>query len=108
MIARIWHGWTTPENADAYETLLLEKIFPDIESMDIPGYRSIDLYRRESDSDEVEFITLMTFDSLESVRNFVGKDYERAHVPEEARRVLSRFDERSQHYEIRERRTYSP
>ncbi len=105
MIARIWHGWTTPENADAYETLLREKIFPDIEAMEIPGYRSIDLFRRTlASGEEVEFVTLMTFDSLDSVRGFVGDDYERAHVPEEARRVLSRFDERSRHYEIRERR----
>lgn len=107
MIARIWHGWTTPENADAYETLLREKIFPDIEALGIPGYRSIDLLRRTlASGEEVEFVTLMTFDSLDAVRGFVGDDYERAHVPEEARNVLSRFDERSRHYEIRERRRY--
>ena len=108
MIARIWHGWTTPENADAYEALLRETIFPDIEAMEIPGYRGIDLLRRvpSEGSKEMEFITVMTFDSLDSVRSFVGEDYARAHVPAEARKVLSRFDERSQHYEIRERRRY--
>ncbi|MEZ5357487.1 MAG: antibiotic biosynthesis monooxygenase [Candidatus Zixiibacteriota bacterium] len=100
MIVRIWHGWTTPENADAYETLLLNKVIPGIEVMNIEGYRSIKVFRRPLES-EVEFITMMYFDSLESVRNFMGEDYSVAHVPPKARAVLSHFDERSQHYEVR-------
>lgn len=100
MICRIWHGWTTPENADVYERLLEEEIFVGIAGRDIPGYRGIRLLRRQ-DGDEVEFVTIMTFDSLESVRRFAGEDYEAAFVPPAARAVLARFDERSQHYEIR-------
>lgn len=101
MIARIWHGWTTPENADAYESLLRHEIFVGIQGRQIPGFREIQLCRRSLEA-EVEFITIMWFDSLDAVRAFAGEDYEVAVVPAKARELLSRFDERSQHYEIRE------
>lgn len=106
MIIRVWHGWTTPENADIYENLLKTEIFPGIAVKNIPGYRGIELLRRETGG-EVEFITQMRFDSLQSVKDFQGEDYETAYVPEKARQVLSRFDARSQHYEIRETLRYA-
>ena len=101
MISRIWHGYTTHENADLYENLLKEEIFVGIRDRKIPGFREIQLFRREIGT-EVEFITVMWFDSLEAVRIFAGDDYEVAVVPPKARAVLSHFDERSQHYEVRE------
>jgi heme-degrading monooxygenase HmoA len=100
MISRIWHGWTTPENADVYEGLLKEEIFTGIRNRHIHGFKDIQLHRRNI-GDEVEFVTIMFFDSLAAVREFAGEDYERAVVPPKARAVLSHFDERSQHYEIR-------
>ena len=103
MISRIWHGWTTPGNADIYEKLLQEEIFVGIQNRHIRGFRGIQLLRREV-KEEVEFVTMMSFDSLEAVREFAGEDYEVAVVPEKARAVLSRFDERSQHYEVRAER----
>ncbi len=105
MVSRIWHGWTTPENADTYENLLRTEIFPGIASKNVFGYRGIQLLRRPLD-DEIEFITIMWFESWDSVKQFAGEDYERAYVPSKARKVLSRFDDRSQHYDIRERITY--
>ena len=102
MISRIWHGYTTPENADTYEGLLKEEIFTGIRDRNIQGFREIQLFRRNA-GDEVEFITVMWFDSLDAVRIFAGDDYEAAVVPPKARAVLKRFDERSQHYEVRER-----
>jgi heme-degrading monooxygenase HmoA len=103
MISRIWHGWTTPANADIYEALLLDEIFTGIQGRNISGFKSIQLLRREA-SDEAEFVTIMLFDSLDAVREFAGEDYEAAVVPEKARKVLSHFDERSQHYEVRAQR----
>jgi hypothetical protein len=50
-------------------------------------------------------ILFMLFDSLEAVREFAGEDYEAAVVPTKARELLSHFDERSQHYEIRTERS---
>ena len=99
MIARIWHGWTSPANADAYEELLKQEIFVGIQERNISGYAGIELLRRKLDQEE-EFITIMWFDSLDAVRLFAGEDYEVAVVPPKARALLSRFDARSQHYEI--------
>ena len=105
MIERIWHGWTTHENADVYENLLRTKIFPGIASKNIPGYSGIRLLRRPLD-EEIEFITIMRFGSLDDVIGFVGEDYEKSYVPPKAREVLARFDDRSQHYEVREQIEY--
>jgi heme-degrading monooxygenase HmoA len=100
MISRIWHGWTTPGNADPYESLLQHEILLGIQDRRIAGFRGIQLLRRNL-ATEVEFVTMMWFDSIEAVRVFAGEDYEAAVVPPQARALLSRFDERSQHYEIR-------
>jgi antibiotic biosynthesis monooxygenase (ABM) superfamily enzyme len=101
MIYRIWHGWTTPDNADAYESLLKSKIFTGIRDRQLVGYKGIHLLRRDV-GDEVEFVTIMRFDSMEAVRAFAGENYEAAVVPPKAEALLSRFDARSQHYEVRE------
>lgn len=97
MIARIWHGWTTPQNADAYENLLKEKVFVGIGARNITGYLGVQLLRREIEQ-EVEFTTIMWFDSIENVKEFTGnEDYEEAHVPDAARALLSRFEARAVH-----------
>jgi heme-degrading monooxygenase HmoA len=100
VIVRLWHGWTAPEHADAYERLLEEEIFRGIAARAISGYRGIELLRR-STGGEVEFVTVMRFDSIEAVRAFAGEDYEVAVVPPAARRLLSRFDARSAHFELK-------
>jgi antibiotic biosynthesis monooxygenase (ABM) superfamily enzyme len=100
MISRIWHGWTHPANADTYETLLKSEIFTGIQNREIPGYHGIQLLRRQA-GEEVEFVTIMWFDSIEAVRFFAGEDYEAAVVPASARKVLAHFDARSQHYEVK-------
>ncbi len=97
MIARIWHGWATRENADRYEALLRAEILPGIGR--IEGYRGAYLLR--SDGAEVEFVTVTLWATIEAIRAFAGDDYERAVVPPEARRLLDRFDERSRHYGVR-------
>jgi len=103
MICRVWHGWVTKENADSYERIVRGEVIPGIEARRIPGFRSIDLMRREREHD-VEFMTLMWFDSLDNVRDFMGEDYDLAHVPPQARAVLAAFDERAAHYEVLDRR----
>ena len=79
------------------------EVIPGIEARRIPGFRSIDLVRRDV-GDEVEFVTIMWFDHLDAVKAFVGDDHEVAHVPDRAQQVLARFDERSAHYEVLDRR----
>ncbi len=100
MIARIWHGYTTPDNANLYESLLKTEIFREIESKMILGFRNIQLLRRPL-QEEVEFITIIWFDSLDAVKQFAGPDYEKAVVLEKARSLLKRYDQTSQHYEVK-------
>jgi heme-degrading monooxygenase HmoA len=98
MIGRVWHGWTTPANAAEYQRLLTEDIFPEIAAKGVRGYRGIQLLRQDLE-DEVEFKTIMWFDSWEAVREFAGEDHQKAYVPPEARALLKRFDAHSRHYE---------
>ena len=103
MICRLWRGWTTPENAEAYERVVRGEVIPGIEARKIPGFRHIDLMRRDLGG-EIEFQTLMWFDSLDAIIAFIGEDYAVSHVPEQSRSVLKRFDERAAHYEVIDRR----
>jgi len=96
MIARLWHGWTKPENADAYEELLRTQILPGIRRKQ--GCTGIHLFRRPV-GNEVEFVTLLFFESLDAVRAFAGEDCETAVVPPAAQKLLARFDVKSAHYE---------
>lgn len=103
MICRLWRGWTTPSNADAYERIVRGEVIPGIPRASIPGFRHIDLMRRDL-GDEVEFQTLMWFDSLDAIKAFSGEDYSVSHVPAAAQAVLTRFDERAAHFEVLDRR----
>ena len=104
-IKRIWHGWTTPENVGIYEKLLHDEVFPGIEAKQIPGYRSIELLRQDHEKN-MEFITIMTFDSLQNVIDFQGEDYARCYVPDAARKVPECRDQYSCHDELKEVRKY--
>ena len=96
MIIRLWHGWTKPDKAAAYEQLLRTKILPGIHR--VKGYQGTYLLQRPA-GEEVEFITLTKWESLEAIREFAGADSEAAVIPAEARALLSRFDARSVHFE---------
>ena len=104
MIARIWHGFTTGENAGPYRKLLEHEVLPGIAAKGVVGYRGAELLSTRSGSDEVEFVTILWFDSWDAVKRFAGEDFERAYVPPRARELLARFDERSRHYELELRR----
>ena len=103
MICRLWRGWTTPGNADAYEAIVRGEVIPGIEARHIAGFQHIDLMRRET-GDDVEFQTLMWFDNLDAIKAFMGEDYSVSHVPLEARAVLNSFDDRAAHFEVIDRR----
>jgi len=95
MITRMWRGWTAAENADAYERFLLEELFPAMQH--IAGFRSAEVLRRD-DGDEVAFVTLTRFESLDAVRAFAGDEYEVPVLEPPALALLSRYDERAEHY----------
>ena len=98
MISRIWHGYTSLENAESYENTLKSEVMAEIAGKEIEGFHELKLLRRPM-GDEVEFVTIMRFDSLKAIKAFAGEDYEKAFVPAAAQKVLKRFDERVKHYE---------
>ena len=97
MIARVWHGYATPQHADAYEAMLKPELLPGVSLK--RGYRGSHLLRRNLGA-EVEFITILFFETLDDIKALTGPDYETAVIPEERRRYLSRFDARATHYEV--------
>jgi heme-degrading monooxygenase HmoA len=98
MISRIWHGWTTRENADKYELLLRADVLPGIHR--IRGYTGAYLLRRDAANNEVEFVTMTQFTDINAVIEFAGSDYERAVIEPGASKLLSHHDTRSAHYNI--------
>lgn len=99
MIVRIWHGWTEPANADAYQELLETNVVPGIFAREIPGLVSLDTLRRRADNGEMEFVTIMKFDDWSAVEVFAGPGTTSV-VPAAAQELLSRYDQHSQHYEL--------
>jgi antibiotic biosynthesis monooxygenase (ABM) superfamily enzyme len=99
MIARIWHGWTKRADAKVYEDMLCDEIFPSIAARRIPGYGGAELFIRE-DGDEVEFVTLLRFESMDGAKKFAGADANRPVIYPGVERLLTRMDERSRHYRV--------
>jgi heme-degrading monooxygenase HmoA len=97
VIARIWHGYTKPENADAYEKTLKPELLPGISK--VKGYKGSFLLRKTTET-EVEFVTIMLWHSIDDIRAVAGPHYEVAIVPENRRQYLVRFDAESAHYDI--------
>ncbi len=97
MIARIWYGYAKPDHADAYEAMLKPEPLPGLGK--VPGYRGSYVLRRPL-GDEVEFITILLWDSIDAIRAVAGPDYETAVVPEERRQHLTRYDAKAAHYEV--------
>ncbi len=107
MNRRIWRGYTRPENADAYEHLLNTLMFPAIEGMRIPGYRSMEFLRRQTDDQEIEFIWVINFDSTKNLNRLRAEADDPVSVPYAAQRLLIRWDERASLYEMRQSRPQS-
>jgi antibiotic biosynthesis monooxygenase (ABM) superfamily enzyme len=97
IIARVWYGYTKPQDTDAYEAMLKPELLPGIRRF--AGYRGSYLLRREA-GEEIEFVTILLWDSIDAIRAVAGPDYEAAVIPEERRKYLSRYDAKSAHYEI--------
>ena len=98
MIARVWRGWTKAENADAYEKLLKEVVYPGLKN--ISGYHGGYIFRQDG-QEESEFVTVNLFESLDAVKAFAGSDYEVPVFEPEARRLLARVEPIARHYDVR-------
>jgi heme-degrading monooxygenase HmoA len=97
MITRLWRGWATRGNADAYERFLLDELFPSMRG--IAGFDGAEVLRRDEGGGEVGFVILTRFESLDAIRAFAGDDYEVPVLEPQALALLSRYEERANHYD---------
>jgi antibiotic biosynthesis monooxygenase (ABM) superfamily enzyme len=98
MIARIWHGWTKRADANTYEKMLRDEIFPSIAARNIDGYRGAELFIRQN-GEETEFITLLRFDSMDAVKEFAGSDETKPVIFPGVEKLLTRMDP-ARHYQV--------
>jgi heme-degrading monooxygenase HmoA len=97
VIGRLWRGATALEDAESYERFLEHDLLPGLGDLD--GYRGAYVLKRRT-GDEVEFVTLTLFASMDAVRAFAGPEPERPVIEPEAQRLLSRVGERVEHLEV--------
>ena len=100
-IIRTWKGWTSLENAPIYENMLINEVFPEVKRKGVEGLEKVSISTMEK-NDEMEFFLVLQFDSLDSVRMFAGEKFEQAYIPDNAKSVLSRYDETAQHFTLKE------
>lgn len=95
LIARIWRGWTRPEDADAYAAYIARTGLTEYAAT--PGNRAAYLLHR-LEGDRVEFIALSLWDGVESIGAFAGDDVAKAvFYPEDDRYLIDR-ETTVQHY----------
>ena len=99
-IIRTWKGWTSLENASAYEDLLINEVFPTVKKNGVTGLEKVSI-ATQNKIDEVEFFLSLQFDSMDAVKSFAGENYEEAYIPENAKRLLKRYDKNAEHYELK-------
>ena len=99
-IIRTWKGWTTHKNAPIYEDMLINEVFPAVKRKGVVGLEKVSISTLKN-KDEIEFFLVLQFDSLDSVKMFAGENYKMAYIPENAKRVLSRYDNTADHFELK-------
>ena len=100
-IIRTWKGWTSIENASIYEDMLVHEIFPEVKKKGVLGLEKVSISTQNIE-DEVEFFLVLQFDSIDSVKLFAGENYKNAYIPENAKKVLKRYDKTAEHFELKE------
>ena len=98
-IIRTWKGWTTVENAPIYKDMLKNEVFPAVLKKGVRGLEKVSI-SVQNKTDEVEFFLMLQFESIDSVKSFAGENYKNAYIPDNAKRVLSRYDDKVEHYEF--------
>lgn len=99
-IIRTWRGWTTLENASIYEDMLINEVFPTVKKNGVIGLEKVSISAKNK-KDEVEFFLVLQFESLDAVKSFAGENHENAYIPDNAKRVLKRYDKMAEHYELK-------
>ena len=98
-VIRTWKGWTTPANASVYEDMLINDVFPKVKENGVDGLEKVSISTKEIQN-EIEFFLVLQFDSMKAVKKFAGENHEKAYIPDNAKEVLSRYDDTAQHYTL--------
>ena len=104
-IIRVWKGWTSLENASIYEDMLINEVFPEVKKKGVKGLEKVSISRLDKKG-EVEFFLILQFNSIDSVKTFAGENYKTAYIPDNAKRVLLRYEETAQHYEFKKEMSF--
>jgi mannose-6-phosphate isomerase-like protein (cupin superfamily) len=105
VIARRWRGWADgPANADAYVAHFEGAVRPQLKATD--GFVDATLERVEGDGGRTEIVVITRWASIDAIRAFAGDDAEVAIVEPDARAVLTDFDTRVRHVELRDGDTF--
>jgi heme-degrading monooxygenase HmoA len=96
MIVRTWHAWASAANTERYERLVIDDVFPGMDSL--AGFRGAELLRRGVAGGETEFLVVTRWESMDAIRGFAGEEFDRATIPQAAADLLERFDPRALHY----------
>jgi heme-degrading monooxygenase HmoA len=97
MIARMWRGSAIRERADDYVKHLQQSVVPELRQ--INGFKEVYLLRLDS-SEDVEFVVLTLWESMEAIRKFAGENPEVAVVAPAARVLFREYDAEVNHFEI--------
>ena len=97
LIARIWHGATKPQDADAYSAYLARTGARECRAT--PGNRGVYVLRRIT-QDRAEFTFISLWESLDAIRSFAGEDYEKARYYPEDRKFLIELEPSVEHFDV--------
>jgi len=96
MIIREWRG-RAGIDAEAYPSHFRNNVAPELKRA--PGFLGAHLSQRRLD-DEIEFVVLTRWASMEAIRAFAGADVGKAVVEPGAVAALRSYEDRVQHYEV--------
>ncbi len=97
MIARIWHGSTSNENARAYLGFLRKTATKEFRR--IKGNRGAFILVRESDS-QTEFMVISLWESMAAIKRFAGKDHNKPVYYVTDSEYLLRLTSSVKHYKV--------
>jgi heme-degrading monooxygenase HmoA len=96
-VARLWRGRTLASKADEYQAYLFASGVPKIR--ETPGNLGVTVMRR-ADGKQTEFLVISIWESIDAIKRFAGKDYEKAVILDRDREYLLEVEPNVQHYEI--------
>ena len=96
MITRVWHGRTSPENAEKYLQFLLHD--GTREYWETTGILSVKIWQRKEE-DCCHFWTVTEWTNIEAIKDFAGEDYEKAKYYPFDSGILLEFEEKVVHCE---------